>query len=111
MIHGIAERVAGSASVKSVYGDPVVVGERTVIPVAQVFYGFGGGGGRPKGESPDAGGGGGGGGVCARPHGAIEITPEGTRFVGVNNPVREAAALAVGFFFGAALAALAFKRR
>jgi uncharacterized spore protein YtfJ len=34
------------------YGDPVVVGDRTVIPIAQVRYGFGGGGGQPKVRKP-----------------------------------------------------------
>jgi uncharacterized spore protein YtfJ len=70
----LAERVSASASVKNVYGDPVAVGNRTVIPVAQVPYGFGGGGGS-KGEQEN--GGGGGGGVSARPSGTLEITPEG----------------------------------
>jgi hypothetical protein len=31
LLHGMAERVSASASVKNVYGDPVVVGDRTVI--------------------------------------------------------------------------------
>ena len=44
----LAERVSASASVNSVYGEPVVVGNRTVIPLASFKYGFGFGGVRPK---------------------------------------------------------------
>jgi uncharacterized spore protein YtfJ len=91
--------------VKSVYGDPVVVGNRTVIPIAQVRYGFGGGAGHPKGDEA-AGGGGGGGGVSARPSAALEITPEGTRFIVFQDRRATAIALALGFVLGAAVVAL-----
>jgi len=108
LLHGMAERVSGSASVRNVYGDPVVVGDRTVIPAAKVRYGFGGGGGQKKGE--DAGGGGGGG-VAAQPCGALEITPEGTRYISFDEPRRLGAALALGLVLGAAVVALARPRR
>jgi len=106
----MAERVSASASVKNVYGDPVVAGNRTVIPAAQVRYAFGGGGGRRKGgeEVP---GGGGGGNVSARPCGVVEVTPEGTRFIGFDDRVRMGAALAIGFVLGAAAVSLAGTRR
>jgi uncharacterized spore protein YtfJ len=95
--------------VRSVYGDPVVVGDRTVIPVAQVGYAFGGGGGA-KAESPN-GGGGGGGRVSARPCGALEITPEGTPFIDFVDRPRMGAALVLGFVLGAAVVALTGTRR
>src|ERR1017187_6417219 len=57
LLQGLAERVSASASVANVYGDPVVVGSRTLIPAAQVRYAFGGGGGK-KDESEGGGGGG-----------------------------------------------------
>jgi uncharacterized spore protein YtfJ len=60
----MAERVSASASVKNVYGDPVVLGNRTVIPAAQVRDAFGGGGGNNEQES------GGGGGAFPRGHAA-----------------------------------------
>ncbi len=41
----ISERVQRTASVKTVYGDPIAAEGRTIIPVARVRYGFGGGGG------------------------------------------------------------------
>jgi uncharacterized spore protein YtfJ len=110
LLHSMAERVSASASVKNVYGDPVVVGTRTVIPAAQVRYAFGGGGGPSK-ENPDAPGGGGGGRVSARPCGALEITPEGTRFIAFEAPRRMGAVLALGFVLGAAVVALTGTRR
>jgi uncharacterized spore protein YtfJ len=109
LLESIAERVSARATVKSVYGDPVVVGGRTVIPIAYVRYGFGGGAGHPKGDE-DAGGGGGGGGVTARPSGALEITAEGTRFIQFNDRRATGIALALGFALGAAVVALSRER-
>jgi uncharacterized spore protein YtfJ len=109
LLQTFAERVSTSASVRNVYGDPVVVGDRTVIPVAQVGYAFGGGGGAKAG-SPN-GGGGGGGKVLARPCGALEVTPTGTRFIDFVDRPRLGAALALGFVLGAAVVALTGTRR
>ena len=77
LIKTMSDGFAASASVKNVYGEALTVGTRTVIPMAQVRYGFGGGGGK-KDESE---GGGGGGGMIAKPAGVLEITPEGMRFL------------------------------
>jgi uncharacterized spore protein YtfJ len=92
-------RLSDSARVERVYGDPVTVGDRTVVPVARVAYGFGGGFGSgtdatdvgdvadavdetDDSEVPESGEGGGiGGGARATPLGALEVTPDGTRFV------------------------------
>jgi uncharacterized spore protein YtfJ len=105
LLQSMAECVSASASVKNVYGDPVVAGNRTVIPAAQVRYGFGGGGGaRPDGEKVSDGGGAGGR-VSARPCGALEITPEGTRFIAFGDQRRMGTALALGFLLGAAAVA------
>ncbi|HEY1496844.1 MAG TPA: spore germination protein GerW family protein [Candidatus Solibacter sp.] len=107
LLQSIAEHVSASASVKNVYGDPVVVGERTVIPAAQIRYGFGGGGGsRSENE-----GGGGGGGVSARPCGALEVTTEGTRFIEFGDRARVVVALALGFVLGAAAVSFTAMRR
>ncbi len=110
LLQSIAERVSASASVKNIYSDPVVVGNRTVIPAAKVRYAFGGGGGMPKADER-AGGGGGGGRVSARPCGALEITPEGTRFIEFEDSLHTGAALAIGFVLGAAVVAISGSRR
>ncbi|MDS0477721.1 spore germination protein GerW family protein [Natrinema sp. 1APR25-10V2] len=83
----VLEPLHGSASVKSVYGDPIEANGRTIIPVAKVAYGFGAGYGSSPEKSPDDQptqdneGGGLGGGVSAKPVGVVEITESETRFV------------------------------
>jgi len=92
----VAELLERSLSIHHVYGEPVHHNDTTVIPVARVAYGFGAGSGRKPGripkhasdESPpdtnaqsEADGAGGGGGVRMTPAGALEIGPEGTRFI------------------------------
>jgi uncharacterized spore protein YtfJ len=109
LLQSMAERVSASAAVKNVYGDPVVVGNRTVIPAARVRYAFGGGGGGAKGDL-EAHSGGGGGRVSAQPCGALEVTPEGTRFIAFQDPRSTGAALAIGFVLGAAVVALTGNR-
>ncbi len=87
ILQSMAERFAGTASVKQVFGEPIQREGRTVVPVACVHYRLGGGwgGGEVTDNSsapPRKGGGGGGGGlVSARPVGALEITDAGTRFI------------------------------
>ena len=42
-LENIAQRLGQTASVRNVYGEPKIVGDKTIIPVAQIMYGFGGG--------------------------------------------------------------------
>jgi len=92
----IAELLERSLSIRHVYGEPVHHGDTTVIPIAQVAYGFGAGGGQGPGRTrkraaeespsdpearPEAQGAGGGGGVRMTPVGALEIGPQGSRFI------------------------------
>jgi len=92
----IAQLLERSVSIRHVYGEPVNHGDTTVIPVAQVVYAFGAGGGQAPGRGrrngssesppgmdtrPDVQGAGGGGGVRMTPVGALEIGPQGTRFI------------------------------
>jgi len=107
LIKNMSDAFAATASVKSVYGDPITVGSKTVIPVAEVRYGFGAGGGGKKDESE--GGSGGGGRVVSTPTGALEITPEGTRFIAFDDRPRMARALAVGVALGVMVAVFARK--
>jgi uncharacterized spore protein YtfJ len=110
VLESIGERAAAGASIKNVYGEPVVAGERTVIPVARFRYAFGGGGGKPRGDGQVSGGGGGGRG-SAGPAGALEVTPQSTRFIAFDDRLRTGAALALGFLLGAAVVAFALANR
>ena len=49
----IAELLERSLSIRHVYGEPVQHGDTTVIPVAQVAYGFGAGGGQGPARVPN----------------------------------------------------------
>ena len=108
MLEKLAESLVSKVSVKSVFGEPIQSDGKTVIPVARVFYAFGGGFGTgPKnggalGQHGE--GGGGGGGVRAYPAGALEITPSSTRFVPFSDARWLLAAFSVGAFAGALLA-------
>lgn len=98
LLERLADRIGGKASVRSVFGEPVVCGSVTVIPVARVGFGFGGGAGRMPGRrqasaggggSGPAGaseGGGGGGGADARPLGFIEIREGDVRYRPIRDP-------------------------
>src|SRR3954454_10151434 len=94
--------MAQQVGAKTVYGEPVVSGETTVVPVASIAFGFGGGFG--EGTRVEQGGKGGGGGMGFRgmPAGYIEITPAGTRFVPVREKQKMLAALAAGIIVGLA---------
>jgi uncharacterized spore protein YtfJ len=128
------ESIVDSAGVERVFGDPIVEGDRTVVPFARVAYGFGFGVGedaRPDessdpsfdAEATDDGGedasidsasggssGGGGGGLVATPLGVVEVSPEGTTVVRFDDRRRSAAGLAAGLVLGFLLAR-ALRRR
>jgi uncharacterized spore protein YtfJ len=80
-ISGLVERLTGS---RLCYGEPIRDNGRTVIPVARVRAN--GGLGFDRGPVEQGGGGGGGGMLDALPFGYIEIGPEGTRFVRIEDP-------------------------
>lgn len=98
----LQERIANSAHVKTVFGEPVTAQGKTIIPVARIRYGFGGGMGRgpSRNENQLGEGGGGGGGVIAHPVGVVEITAEGTRFVPIHNRRPLRALLVLGLIAG-----------
>lgn len=102
LLRDLGERLGGSASVRNVYGEPVSAGGRTVVPVARIFYSFGGGGGHR--DEQHGSGGGGGGMVAAWPAGALEVTPTGSRFIGVHDNKLIGLALAAGFVLGVSAA-------
>ncbi|ANE50741.1 GerW family sporulation protein [Flavisolibacter tropicus] len=113
-IEKIAKGFSQNASVKYVYGDPIQTGNKTIIPVASIAYGFGGGFGQaPKGKKADnssnigteplsAGeGAGGGGGLRTTLKGIYEITPESTRFIPANNTKSLLTGIVIGFLLKA----------
>jgi uncharacterized spore protein YtfJ len=77
------EDLRDKADVNAVYGEPVTVGDKTIIPVADIKYGFGFGFGAGPTERDeeydDEPGQSGGivGGVAAHPVAALEITDDG----------------------------------
>lgn len=110
-IEKLASQFGQNATVKNVYGEPVMAGDRTIIPVAQIAYGLGGGYGQGNKKSkhlqyddtlkrlqgPDAEGAGGGGGLYAKPAGVYEITSTRTRFIPASNTKPLLLGIAIGF--------------
>jgi uncharacterized spore protein YtfJ len=109
----VVEKLFEVAQPSAVYGEPQVIGERTVITASEVSvgmgigFGLGGGtdrGGRhtasesePEVEGEDTGlggGGGGGGGSMARPVAVISVGPEGVHVEPVVDPTK----IALAFF-------------
>jgi len=43
LLQSLHESLSTRAQVKSVFGEPIIAGDKTIIPVAKVAYGFGGG--------------------------------------------------------------------
>lgn len=82
-----------TADVHRVFGDPVQVGTKTVVPVAHVEYGFGGGMGKGEGQGM-----GGGGRVKARPVGVVELTETETKFIPILDPGVVVSAVKAGVF-------------
>ena len=82
-LRDVLAQVQTGARVSTAVGEPVQVGERVIIPVAEVSYGGGGGGGGGKapGEHGEGSGGGGGGGVNIRPLGCWVVGPVDERWV------------------------------
>jgi uncharacterized spore protein YtfJ len=106
LVRSLSDRVQSSAKAETVFGEPVTIGERTVIPVARVDYAVGVGGG----HDDDAHGLGGGAGLRALPVGALEITGSGTRFIRFVHPLRSGLALALAAAIGFAVGRRASRR-
>ena len=109
LLQKMGDTLGSTATVKSVFGEPIHANGKTVVPVAKVAYGFGGGTGTGKNDASDryGEGGGGGGGVRAFPAGALEITEGGTRFV----PFIDPAWIGASFTAGVVLASVFLLRR
>jgi uncharacterized spore protein YtfJ len=102
LIQTLRDSFTNYSGVKTLFGEPVETQGKTVIPVAEVAYGFGAGSGSRSGDQST--GGGGGGGLKASPMGVVEITPQATRFIPIT-PARKlfgaaAAGLVLGMWIG-----------
>jgi uncharacterized spore protein YtfJ len=94
--------ITDKATIKNVFGDAILAGDKTIVPVARVAFGFGGGtGSGPQGKGEGSGGGGG---VRAVPAGVLEVTPDETRFIAFADKRRMAAALGAGLLLGMLMA-------
>lgn len=87
MVKSITDSLTASTHVNAVFGEPRMVGRKTIIPIATVGVGFGAGGGEGK-HSPDGegtvqegSGAGGGGGGAAKPLAILEVTEEQTKII------------------------------
>jgi uncharacterized spore protein YtfJ len=117
LIDSAVEHLRTSASVKTVYGEPVHVDGKTFIPVAKVAYGFGGGTAKQRagdektatpGQVPAEGAAGG---VAAKPVGVVEIGGGETKFVSFGQTKRLAWAAAIGSAFGLFMGMILGRRR
>jgi uncharacterized spore protein YtfJ len=98
LLRSLSDPVRFTAAVANVYGEPVNLAGRIVIPVARVAYGFGAGGAGAEGEHS-----GGAAGMAARPVGALEITEAGTRFIPFTDRAALGLAAAAGVLLGIVL--------
>lgn len=119
LIDSAVEHLHVSAGIKTVYGEPVAIAGKTIIPVAKVAYGFGGGTGTrqtpaaSEGRAPGAGesGEGAGGGLTAKPVGVVEISGAETKFVPFGQTKKVTIAAAIGSGLGLVFGFLLGRRR
>jgi uncharacterized spore protein YtfJ len=101
LMEGVAERLARTGNARALFGDPIERNGRTVIPVAQVRFGFGAGGGRrnqAEQRGPGQGLGGGAGGLI-QPVGFIVMDaekPPRFRRIRIGSPAARNLAFVVG---------------
>jgi uncharacterized spore protein YtfJ len=89
-ILGEIEKVLGS---KTVVGEPIVIGDSTIIPLISVGFGFGGAGGTGKGETgrkSEGIGGGGGAGAGVKPIAIIVVDKNGARIESIKSGMANA---------------------
>ena len=91
MLENTIAKIREMVDVNSVIGEPIVVGDTTIIPVSKVSVGFGGGGSDFT-KSPDAFGGGAGGGVKVVPICFLVVNKDGNvRMMPVPTPANTTA--------------------
>ena len=104
-MQSIVDRLHTSGSVKTVFGEPIEVKGRTIIPVAKVAYGFRGRAmGSTESDSVDGGRQGIAGGIAVRPAGVLEVREDRTEFIPFGEKKKLVGVLLLGLLIGAWLA-------
>ncbi len=117
LIDGALEKIRTTTGVKTVYGEPIKVNGKTIIPIAKVAYGAGAGTGGAtktdgKGEGAQAEPAEGGGvGAYAAPVGVVEVSEGATKFVPIGLKKKLAIAGVVGAVTGVVLGFFMGRRR
>ncbi len=91
-VQELIRKAIDQASAKTIFGEPVSIPGKTVVPVARIRAGFGSGRN------------GGGGGFVGKPVGVVEITPEQTRFISISSKWALLAVFGAGVALGYLLA-------
>ena len=82
ILKGVVGELKEMAQSESIIGDPITIGERTVIPIVKISVGFGAGGGQGEAEKAGTGfGGGGGGGAKIEPAAFIIMDKDGIQLL------------------------------
>ncbi len=82
ILKGVVGELREIAKSETVIGEPVTVGDRTVIPIVKITVGFGAGGGQGEDDKSRSGfGGGGGGGAKIEPSAFIIMDADGVKLL------------------------------
>ncbi len=82
ILKGVVGELREIAKSETVIGQPVTIGDKTVIPVVKISVGFGAGGGQGEDDKARAGfGGGGGGGAKIEPAAFIIMDEDGVKLI------------------------------
>jgi len=82
ILKGVVGELREIAKSETIIGEPVTVGDKTVIPIVKISVGFGAGGGQGEMEKDRAGfGGGGGGGAKIEPAAFIILDADGVKLL------------------------------
>jgi uncharacterized spore protein YtfJ len=109
----VSKQFGQNASVKNVYGEPILAQGKTIIPVAKIAMGLGGGQGQSNGkykkqqdnppqpaDNKGGFGGGAGGGMIATAKGVYEVTGKCTRYIPANATKQLLVAAGIAFIVG-----------
>lgn len=84
ILKGVVGELKDVANSETIIGDPVTAGDKTIIPVVKISFGFGAGGGEEGNpEKNDRYGGGGGGGAKIEPAAFIIVSAEDVKLLPV----------------------------